>query len=68
MLGADLRWQRFEDNMEQNLTDEMNKIQHALKLKEMQRKGARKNWKGQVITPCPFELYKTPNGHHHSIP
>ena len=41
MLGASLRMQRFEDDMEQNLNDQMNKIQHALKLEGMQERRAR---------------------------
>ena len=36
MLGFGLRLQRIEDDMEQNLIDQMNKIQHALKLNRMQ--------------------------------
>ena len=38
MLGAGLRLQGIEDDMEQNLNDQMNKIQQAQKLKRMQRK------------------------------
>ena len=34
MLGAGWRLQRIEDIMEHNLKDQLNKIQHALKLKE----------------------------------
>ena len=38
MLGAGLRMQRIEDDMEQNLNDQMNKIQHALRLNRKQEK------------------------------
>ena len=38
MLGASLRMQRIEDDVKRTWNEQMIKIQHALKLKELQEK------------------------------
>ena len=67
MLGVGLMMQIFEDDMKRTWNEQMDKIQHAQKLKGKQKKKG-KVGNGQVITLCPFESHKTPNGHHHLNP
>ena len=67
MLGSDLRLQSVEDDMEQSLNDQMKKIQHALKLKGMQRKeGKLLKWLSDHTMS--IKLHETSDGHHHINP
>ena len=67
MLGAGLMMQRFEDDMKRTWNEQMNKIQHALKLKEGKTEKTGLIWLGG-FTPCPLELHNTSHKHHHWNP
>ena len=62
-----LMMQRIEDDMEQHLHYQMSKNSTCTEVERKQRKEGQ-GLKCYVVTLCPFELHKTPNGHHHLNP
>ena len=64
MLGDGLIMQIFEDDMKRTWNEQMNKIHHALKLKEGKDMKS-KFYMARCLTPCPLELHNTSHEHHH---
>ena len=67
MLGACLMMQRFEDDMEHHLNDQMNNISTCTEVERMQRK-ERQGLIWLSDHTMSIELHKTSNGHHHLNP